>query len=111
MLSTIMCIDCWGHQESGGYSLFLQSLKPLIGPLFPSTANDLRLRPLVRIGSLSSVNSLGSISEQNNVNSRKEALKESSLAINEHPEPLFHLENNMNHLAVSEGEESSCTVT
>ena len=57
ILSYLMAIDCWGHAESGGYSLFLQSLKPLIVPLFPTTSQDLRLKPMVRISSVSSISS------------------------------------------------------
>lgn len=60
MLSMLMAIDCWGHQESGGYSLFLQSLKPLIAPIFPTTVNDLKLKPLVKLGSMSSLTSSNS---------------------------------------------------
>ena len=112
MLSILMAIDCWGHQESGGYSLFLQSLKPLIAPLFPTSVNDLKLKPLVKISSLSSVNSSNSASQEKELTgiaSKKEG--KGPWPLNENSETTFHLESNMNNLSVADESQSTCSVS
>ena len=111
MLSILMAVDCWGHQESGGYSLFLQSLKPLISPLFPTSANDLKVRPLVKIcsSSLSSLNSSNSNSQDLYFSNKKDV--RDSKPINENSEAKYNLENNMNHLSIKDGDQSSCSVS
>ena len=117
MLSILMAIDCWGHQESGGYSLFLQSLKPLITPLFPPSANDLKLKPLVKISSFSSLNSsnsaLHSQDKEHANHSFRGSARELSGAkrLNENSESMFHLENNVNHLSVNEVDQGSCNIS
>ena len=112
MLSILMAVDCWGHQESGGYSLFLQSLKPLITPLFPTSANDLRLRPLVKIcsSSMSSLNSSNSNSQDIHYVTNKKEVQQQK-AINENSESRYNLEGNMNHLSIKDGDQSTCSVS
>ena len=112
MLSILMAIDCWGHQESGGYSLFLQSLKPFIAPLFPTSVNDLKLKPLVKISSLSSVNSSNSASVERDPNFSPGKRDGRGPRLNENSETVYNnLDNNMNHLSLSDDSQSNCTVS
>ena len=112
MLSILMAIDCWGHQESGGYSLFLQSLKPFIAPLFPTSVNDLKLKPLVKISSLSSVNSSNSASVDREPNFSPGKRDGRGPRLNENSETVYNnLDNNMNHLSLSDDSQSNCTVS
>eukprot|EP00116_Pleurobrachia_bachei_P005109 sb/3465371/ len=59
LLSILMAVNSWSEQESPGYSLFLQTLKPLLSPLFPIQQQS-ELMPLVRVSSRSSINSVSS---------------------------------------------------
>ena len=94
---------------------------PFYNTFLPPPANDLKLRPLVKIGSLSSINSSNSLGLERDgrkdtvtMATRKEGstvtMATKGRSINE--DAVFHLENNMSNLTVSrEDEESTCTVT
>ena len=106
MLSYLMAIDTWVSQESGGYYLFLQSLKPLLAPLFPTSVNDNKLKPIVRISSISSLNSLNSLDPNNPTAKRK------NLAIPEGDEIATGISNlRVSPDVISTSSTSSCSVS